>query len=406
MTATTFGHRLKELRQARGLNQSEVGFGRYSASYVSLLERGLRKPNAEIVRFLSVHLGVTPEQLETAANTSLPERELTVLDVAMRRAWLDHDYERVIELARETAAAAETVGRPDLWWSSTHTLAVALRTVERYDECHRLAVQLSVHPVATRSPELVVEALTLAANAARAAGRLSTAFEHITAARTRAEELVPSGPERLHCALSFVAVLADLGQLPVPDALTDEIRRLRTEVESAQLRGAAAWVLGNLAFLAGDSEEGMAEHAEAQRLIRPDVDLLMWGRLHKASAGMRVHRGDRDIVSLIEVADYALRLAGNDSDLRELGLVRAELALNEGDPERTLALVDEAVDDSLPPNTRGEAETLRHRALQSLGREDEASAALAQAALLFEEAGAYRRALDAWRARAGVPRVD
>ena len=51
MTAMTFGHRLKELRQARGLNQAEVGFGRYSASYVSLLERGLRKPNPEVVRF-------------------------------------------------------------------------------------------------------------------------------------------------------------------------------------------------------------------------------------------------------------------------------------------------------------------------------------------------------------------
>ena len=62
MTTITFGHRLKELRQARGLNQSKVGFGRYSASYVSLLERGLRKPNAEVVRFLSDHLGVEPEQ--------------------------------------------------------------------------------------------------------------------------------------------------------------------------------------------------------------------------------------------------------------------------------------------------------------------------------------------------------
>ena len=69
MTTITFGHRLKELRQARGLNQSEVGFGRYSASYVSLLERGLRKPNPEVVRFLSDHLGVEPEQFMEAATS-------------------------------------------------------------------------------------------------------------------------------------------------------------------------------------------------------------------------------------------------------------------------------------------------------------------------------------------------
>ena len=75
-------------------------------------------------------------------------------------------------------------------------------------------------------------------------------------------------------------------------------------------------------------------------------------------------------------------------------------------PSAPLALIDRAMDDSLPPNTRAEAETLRHRALHALGRDEEAAAALTLAALLFEEAGAYRRALDAWRTQAGVPRAD
>ena len=100
MTTITFGHRLKELRQARGLNQSEVGFGRYSASYVSLLERGLRKPNAEVVRFLSDHLGVEPEQfMEAATSEPTPlDHELTVLDLAARNAWLERDYEQAATL--------------------------------------------------------------------------------------------------------------------------------------------------------------------------------------------------------------------------------------------------------------------------------------------------------------------
>ena len=101
-------------------------------------------------------------------------------------------------------------------------------------------------------------------------------------------------------------------------------------MESAHLRGEAAWVLGNLAFLAGNSEEGIAEHSQARLLLRPDADLRSWGRFHKASATMRVARGDRDVADLIDEADHALRLAGNDADLRELDLVRAELALNEG----------------------------------------------------------------------------
>ncbi len=135
------------MRQARGLNQSEVGFGRYSASYVSLLERGLRKPNPEVVRFLSDHLGVEPAQFmdfDSGQPTHL-EHEFTVLDVASRNAWLDRDYEQAVVLARQAARAADVTGRPDSWWSSTHLLAQALRALEQYEECHELAVELSTH---------------------------------------------------------------------------------------------------------------------------------------------------------------------------------------------------------------------------------------------------------------------
>ena len=112
------------------------------------------------------------------------------------------------------------------------------------------------------------------------------------------------------------------------------------------------------------------------------------------------------MADLIEEADHALRLAGNEGDLRELDLVRAELALNEGDPERTLAWSTSAVDDSLPPNTGEMPRPCATEHSTPSGREEEAAEALTRAALLFEEAGAYRRALDAWRAQAGVPPAD
>ena len=42
----------------------------------------------------------------------------------------------------------------------------------------------------------------------------------------------------------------------------------------------------------GDIEEGIAEHSKARLLLRPEADLRSWGRFHKASATMRVARGD------------------------------------------------------------------------------------------------------------------
>ena len=154
MTAMTFGHRLKELRQARGLNQSEVGFGRYSASYVSLLERGLRKPNPEVVRFLSDHLGVEPEQFMATDSGEPAPRTTSSPCSTWRRAMPGSTATTSWRWCtpRQAAMAAESAGRPDSWWSSTHLLSKALMTLERYDECHDLAVELSVHSVATQSP--------------------------------------------------------------------------------------------------------------------------------------------------------------------------------------------------------------------------------------------------------------
>ena len=200
-----------------------------------------------------------------------------------------------------------------------------------------------------------------------------------------------------------MAVLADLGRLPEATAATDEIRRLRTEVESAHLRGEAAWVLGNLAFLSGNGEEGIAEHAQARLLIRPDADLRQWGRFHKASADMRVARGDQDVADLIEEADHALRLAGNEADLRELDLVRAELALNEGDPERAAEPDRPRHRRLVAPEHPGRSRDPAPPCAPGPGPRGGGGGRLTLAALLFEEAGAYRRALDAWRAHAGVP---
>jgi transcriptional regulator with XRE-family HTH domain len=65
----TFGQRLRRLRLAAGLSQSELGHrlrerGGPSAGYISHLETGHRRnPSVELVRLLAAEIGCDPAEL-------------------------------------------------------------------------------------------------------------------------------------------------------------------------------------------------------------------------------------------------------------------------------------------------------------------------------------------------------
>src|SRR3954452_2831335 len=51
------GERLRQLRVAAGLTQSELAGGRFSKEYVSQIERGKTRPTPETIDWLAVPLG-------------------------------------------------------------------------------------------------------------------------------------------------------------------------------------------------------------------------------------------------------------------------------------------------------------------------------------------------------------
>src|ERR671929_1584341 len=52
------GERLRQLRVAAGLTQTELAGDRFSKEYVSQIERGKTRPTAETIRWLASRLGV------------------------------------------------------------------------------------------------------------------------------------------------------------------------------------------------------------------------------------------------------------------------------------------------------------------------------------------------------------
>src|SRR6185437_1236831 len=91
------GERLRQLRVAAGLTQSELAGERFSKEYVSQIERGKTKPTRETIEWLAARLGVDPGFLANGVATDERGR----LEGALARA------EALLEAARNDDAAIE-----------------------------------------------------------------------------------------------------------------------------------------------------------------------------------------------------------------------------------------------------------------------------------------------------------
>src|SRR6202162_4048436 len=91
------GERLRQLRVASGLTQSELGGDRFSKECAPQIERGKTRPTRETVEWLAARLGVDPGFLANGVATDERGR----LEGALARA------EALIEALRNEDAAAE-----------------------------------------------------------------------------------------------------------------------------------------------------------------------------------------------------------------------------------------------------------------------------------------------------------
>src|SRR6476646_8089402 len=107
------GERLRQLRVAAGLTQSELAGERFSKEYVSQIERGKTRPTTETIEWLAVRLGVDPGFLANGVATDERGR----LEGALARAEALYEATRNDEAAAEYTTlvpAARAMGVPEL----------------------------------------------------------------------------------------------------------------------------------------------------------------------------------------------------------------------------------------------------------------------------------------------------
>jgi tetratricopeptide (TPR) repeat protein len=109
----SLGERVRQLRIARGLTQTDLAGDRCSKEYVSQIERGKTRPTAETVEWLAERLGVDATFLEIGVSSS--ERERVESVIARAEAHIEAGaYEETIAELAEVEPALATVAAPEL----------------------------------------------------------------------------------------------------------------------------------------------------------------------------------------------------------------------------------------------------------------------------------------------------
>src|SRR6476620_4751217 len=107
------GERVRQLRVAAGLTQSDLAGDRFSKEYVSQIERGKTRPTRETIEWLAVKLGVDPGFLERGISADERRRVDTLL--ARAEALTEsHRYEEAIAEYENSKSAVLATGVTEL----------------------------------------------------------------------------------------------------------------------------------------------------------------------------------------------------------------------------------------------------------------------------------------------------
>jgi tetratricopeptide (TPR) repeat protein len=190
------GERLRQLRVAGGMTQTELAGDRFSKEYVSQIERGKTKPTVETITWLADRLGVDAGYL--ANGVSADER-----------------------------------GRVDAALARTDALLEARRNDEAFDELERIRTAV----LATGLPELETRALSAEATVRIRRGEVREAIALLERARELSEGSGFSDIERADVLFRLGVARYKLNSIQTAIGLFDEALKLaeRSEIGSDQL---------------------------------------------------------------------------------------------------------------------------------------------------------------------------
>jgi tetratricopeptide (TPR) repeat protein len=383
------GERLRQLRVAAGLTQSDLAGDRFSKEYISQIERGKTRPTQETVDWLALRLGVDAGFL--ASGVSADERAKAEAMLARAEALVEeHGFDEALEQYRRALATVQSTGAVELHLRAlcgqgtalahhgepraglellTEARALVERNefndLERADVLYRIGVCRYLVSSISTAVSLFNEALVLAERSGMPCDRLRLDIFGWRSRCYRRQRDFEAAREDVERALELADALDDpraLGDAYFHASMLAErdghwvlartyAERAKTQYEHLSDRGNVGRLLNNLGGL--EFTLGKPERA-IENLKRAFAIALEVGREHDAATAVsslaQIHLRTGNPVVAEEQALHALRIIGDREDmLDEIGNARLVLgrALLEqdrlDDAETALAEAEDAL---------------------------------------------------------------
>jgi tetratricopeptide (TPR) repeat protein len=404
------GERLRELRRAAELTQSELAGGRFTKEYVSQIERGKTRPTAETLEWLASRLGVDAGYLESGVSGK--ERGRVEAILARTEALLEaHRYDEALsELQRGKAAVAGT-GAPEL--------ELRLLLAESWAHIQQGSIQTGLGLLA-RAQELAGSPLFSDVDRAAVLFRLGVCRHKLSSISTAldlfGEALSLADRSGMPCDLLRADIL---GWRSRCYRRQRDWQAAREDVERALELARAAGdhrAMANTYFQASlvAEREGnwllARTYAERARGLYEELDdRANVGRLMNNLGGLNYSLGRAE--KAVDLLTSAFDVAVEVGDTAEAGMAMSSLAevhLGAGDPARAEEAARKALEflsgrvDYL--NEIGTAQLTIGRALIDLDRLNEAEGILLAADRSFEQLSSVSHRAAAWVAQGDLAR--
>jgi tetratricopeptide (TPR) repeat protein len=389
--AHAIGQRLRQARLAAGLTQQQLAGDRYTKAYISALENGIAKPSMAALNYLAPRLGKSASEILSDPSRAWARLEA---DLALAsgdwQAALDR-YQRLLDDAQERGSRADLLTG----------IAEASCRLDLPADAVRPASEAAAIFTELRREVDRARAEYWLASAQHQLDNLDEARSIMTSILDRSRKGLDLSPDfRTRVLIGVAATEIHDGEPAKAQAYLEEARTLVGELDTRR-RGAFLATLASAYRNAGDLEAAIRLGLQALALFQVAESDLDTGLVENQLALTFIAMGN------VERARSTIRraraiLGSDDRLVASLIDTEAMVELEAGNPERALALADEAIalsERTTHPKALLDALTTRARTLSTMGRHDEAAAAFERAHALAERtapASRRREILSAW----------
>lgn len=392
------GARLRRLRVAAGMSQTQLAGEDLSTSYISLIEAGKREPSSRVLVQLAERLQCSPRLLREG----LDDQQHAAVELEVAWAELALASGDAAEARRRTEGLLEQTVGDRAGWRVRLTNALAAERLGDLEAAARVLEEL--RQLASAQPEqwpLLPVAIALC-RCYREAGDAAYSIDVAQDALAIAERAGLAGTdEHAELRASLVAAYYHRGDLLKAGQLVEELQRDVEQRGSSRARAAAYWNASVVAHERGATGEALHMAERASVLLSEADQARNQARLQLLCAGLMLRLDAPDAATARSILCGLLDRLGEAGSVVDLAYARTELARAELQLDDPIAAVEHAsaalaLLGSEPRLEKAEAFLVLAQARRAQGNLPEAAALARQAAQLLSLSPNGREAALAW----------